>query len=408
MSKIEELRSCFPQLDVRVYGKPLVYLDNAATSLRPRSVIGRWNELSSSCSANLHRAVHKIAADATEQYEAAREAVRKFLNADSTAEIIFTSGATQSLNLVAYSFSEAYIHEGDEVIVCESEHHSDIVPWQFACDRKGAILKVLPVDEDGYPRLDILESLLTDRTRILCIAQISNVLGLTNPVEKIVTLCHSRGCKVLIDGAQGVLHGGIDVQKTGCDFYAFSGHKLFAAPGTGVLYGRRELLENMPPFLGGGEMIGNVSFARTTFAPLPQKFEAGTQNIAGTPTLVQAIEMLKAMNDSEIQKEYGAVRDYVLDALTSDSRIRLFGVPRGTSDKVALFSFTVECAHHEDLALILDKMGVAVRSGQMCAEPLMDRYGVTGMVRASFLPYNTLEEAEYFIRSLNRAIEMLK
>jgi cysteine desulfurase / selenocysteine lyase len=408
MSKIEELRSCFPQLDVRVYGKPLVYLDNAATSLRPRSVLDRWNELSSSCSANLHRAVHKIAADATEQYEAAREAVRKFLNADSTAEIIFTSGATQSLNLVAYSFSEVYIHESDEVIVCESEHHSDIVPWQFACDRKGAILKVLPVDEDGYPRLDILESLLTDRTRILCIAQISNVLGLANLVEKIIKLCHSKGCRVLIDGAQGVLHGGIDVQKTGCDFYAFSGHKLFAAPGTGVLYGRRELLENMPPFLGGGEMIGNVSFARTTFAPLPQKFEAGTQNIAGTPTLVQAIEMLKAMNDSEIQKEYRAVRDYVLDSLTSDSRIRLFGVPRGTSDKVALFSFTVEGAHHEDLALILDKMGVAVRSGQMCAEPLMDRYGVTGMVRASFLPYNTLEEAEYFIRSLNRAIEMLK
>ena len=408
MSKIEELRSCFPQLDVRVYGKPLVYLDNAATSLRPRSVIDRWNELSSSCSANLHRAVHKIAADATEQYEAAREAVRKFLNADSAAEIIFTSGATQSLNLVAYSFSEAYIHGGDEVIVCESEHHSDIVPWQFACDRKGAILKVLPVDEDGYPRLDILESLLTDRTRILCIAQISNVLGLANPVGKIIKLCHSKGCRVLIDGAQGVLHGGIDVQKTGCDFYAFSGHKLFAAPGTGVLYGRRELLENMPPFLGGGEMIGNVSFARTTFAPLPQKFEAGTQNIAGTPTLVQAIEMLKAMDDSEIQKEYRAVRDYVLDSLTSDSRISLFGVPRGTSDKVALFSFTVEGAHHEDLALILDKMGVAVRSGQMCAEPLMDRYGVTGMVRASFLPYNTLEEAEYFIRSLNRAIEMLR
>ena len=408
MSKIEELRSCFPQLDVRVYGKPLVYLDNAATSLRPRSVIDRWNELSSSCSANLHRAVHKIAADATEQYEAAREAVRKFLNADSAAEIIFTSGATQSLNLVACSFSEAYIHGGDEVIVCESEHHSDIVPWQFACDRKGAILKVLPVDEDGYPRLDILESLLTDRTRILCIAQISNVLGLANPVGKIIKLCHSKGCRVLIDGAQGVLHGGIDVQKTGCDFYAFSGHKLFAAPGTGVLYGRRELLEKMPPFLGGGEMIGNVSFARTTFAPLPQKFEAGTQNIAGTPTLVQAIEMLKAMDDSEIQKEYRAVRDYVLDSLTSDSRISLFGVPRGTSDKVALFSFTVEGAHHEDLALILDKMGVAVRSGQMCAEPLMDRYGVTGMVRASFLPYNTLEEAEYFIRSLNRAIEMLR
>ena len=408
MSAIEELRSCFPQLGVKVYGKPLVYLDNAATSLRPRSVLDRWYELSSHSSANLHRAVHKIAADATEQYEVAREAVRAFLNAASTSEIIFTSGATQSLNLVAYSFSEAYINPRDEIIVCESEHHSNIVPWQFACDRKGATLKVLPVDENGYPRLDILESLLTEKTRILCIAQISNVLGIRNPVEDIVKLCHSKGCKVLIDGAQGVLHGNVDVQKLGCDFYAFSGHKLFAAPGTGVLYGRRELLEKMPPFLGGGEMIGNVSFARTTFAPLPQKFEAGTQNISGTPTLVQAIEMLNAMNDSEIQKEYEAVRDYVLKALTEDERIHLYGVPRGTSDKIALFSFTVEGAHHEDLALILDKMGIAVRSGQMCAEPLMDRYGVTGMVRASFLPYNTLEEAEYFITSLNRAIGMLK
>ncbi len=408
MSKIEELRSCFPQLDVRVYGKPLVYLDNAATSLRPRSVLDSWYELSSHCSANLHRAVHKIAADATERYEAAREAVRTFLNAESRAEIIFTSGATQSLNLVAYSFSEAYINEGDEVIVCESEHHSNIVPWQIACDRRRATLKVLPVDENGYPRLDTLRDLLTEKSRILCIAQISNVLGLTNPVEDIVKLCHSKDCKVLVDGAQGVLHGNVDVQKMGCDFYAFSGHKLFAAPGTGVLYGRRELLEKMPPFLGGGEMIGNVSFAHTTFAPLPQKFEAGTQNISGTPTLVQAIEMLKAMNDSEIQKEYESVRDYVLKALTEDERIRLYGVPRGTSDKVALFSFTVEGAHHEDLALILDKMGIAVRSGQMCAEPLMDRYGVTGMVRASFLPYNTLEEAEYFIKSLNRAIDMLK
>lgn len=405
---IEELRSCFPQLGVRVYGKPLVYLDNAATSLRPRSVLDRWYELSSSCSANLHRAVHKIAADATQQYEDAREAVRKFLNAESKSEIIFTSGTTHSINLVAYSFSEAYIKKGDEVIICECEHHSDIVPWQFACDRKGAILKVLPVDEDGYPRLDVLESLLSDRTRILCIAQISNVLGLENPVEEIVKICHSKGCKVLVDGAQGVLHSVTDVMKLGCDFYAFSGHKLFAAPGTGVLYGRRELLEEMPPFLAGGEMIGNVSFARTSFAPLPQKFEAGTQNISGTPTLVQGIEMLEAMKDKQIQSEYEALRDYVLKALTEDGRIRLFGVPRGTSDKVALFSFAVEGTHHEDLALILDKMGVAVRSGQMCAEPLMDRYGVTGMVRASFLPYNTLEEAEYFIKSLGRAIDMLK
>ena len=404
---VEEVRKQFPGLSGTVYGKPLVYLDNAATIQRPFSVIDKWTDLTVRHNANLHRAVHKIAAEATEEYESARDAVRAFLNAGSREEIIFTSGATASINLVAFCFGEAFIRPGDEIIVTEAEHHSNIVPWQMMCERKGAVLKVLPLDEDGYLKTDLLEGLLTERTRLCCIAQISNVLGIINPVKEIVNICHSKGCYVLVDGAQGVVHTGADVRDLGCDFYAFSGHKVYAAPGTGVLYGRRELLEQMPPYMGGGEMIATVKFSGTTYAPLPGKYEAGTQNLAGTPTLKPALEMAEALRDKELEDYSLKVRDYVLNALLSDERIRLFGVPRGTSDKIPLFSFTVKGAHHEDLALLLDKMGVAVRSGQMCAEPLMDRYGVTGMLRASFAPYNTLEEAEYFIKSLGRAISML-
>lgn len=404
---IEEIRKEFPELSETVYGKPLVYLDNAATIQRPQSVIDKWNVMSTKMNSNLHRAVHKIAADATDEYESTRLAVRDFINAESREEIIFTSGTTNSINLVAFCFGEAFIQPGDEVVVSESEHHSNIVPWQMMCERKQASLKVLPVDEDGHLRIDLLPELITERTKILCVAQISNVLGIINPVKEIVNYCHSRNCAVLVDGAQGVVHEGMDVQDVGCDFYAFSGHKLYAAPGTGVLYGKKKWLEQMPPYMGGGEMIGTVSFSKTTYAPLPAKYEAGTQNIAGTPTLKPAMEMAKLLRSPELEEYQSAVRNYVLKALSEDKRIRLYGVPRGTSDKISLFSFTVEGVHHEDLALILDKMGIATRSGQMCAEPLMDRFGVTGMLRASFAPYNTMEEAEYFIKSLHRAIDML-
>ena len=404
---VEELRKLFPALSGTVYGKPLVYLDNAATIQRPASVIEKWVDMTERHNANLHRAVHKIAADATEEYESTRDAVRAFLNAESREEIVFTSGATASINLVAFCFGEAFVKPGDEIIVTEAEHHSNIVPWQMMCSRKGAVLKVLPVDDEGHLRIDLLDSLLTDRTRLMCVAQISNVLGIINPVKEIVNLCHSKGCAVLVDGAQGVVHTGADVAELGCDFYAFSGHKVYAAPGTGVLYGRKELLDAMPPYMGGGEMIASVSFSGTTYAPLPGKFEAGTQNIAGTPTLKPALELAEVLRNKELA-EYGErVRDFVLNALLSDDRIKLYGVPRGTSDKIALFSFAVKGAHHEDLALLLDKMGIAVRSGQMCAEPLMDRFGVTGMLRASFAPYNTMEEAERFLQSLDRAITML-
>ena len=397
------MRDQFPQLSEQVYGKPLVYLDNAATSLRPQRVIDLWDDLSSHKNANLHRAVHHIASVATEEYESTRDAVRKYLNAEFREEIIFTSGATASINLVAFSFGEAFVKEGDEIIVTEAEHHSNIVPWQMLCERKKAVLKHLEVDENGHLKYEALNTLITPKTKLVCVSHISNVLGLVNPVKEIVSICHSKGCPILTDGAQGIVHEAVDVRDLGCDFYVFSGHKVFAAPGTGVLYGRKSLLEQMPPYMGGGEMIGTVRWSGTTYAPLPQKFEAGTQNMAGVPTLKPALEIAAELrrNDSD------AVRDYVLDALLRNPRIRLFGLPGGEFKKIPLFSFAVEVAHHEDLALILDKMGVAVRSGQMCAEPLMDRFGVTGMVRASFAQYNTMQEAEYFIQSLEKAIKML-
>ena len=405
---VQELRKEFPQLSQTVYGKPLVYLDNAATSLRPFSVIRTWDHLASSLTANLHRAVHRIAALATEQYEDARSFVASYINASSANEIIFTSGATASLNLVASSFGRKFISEGDEIIIAESEHHSNIVPWQFLCEQFGAVIKVLKVDDNGHLDIDSLEHLITPRTKIVCVAHISNVLGLVNPVEKIVSICHSKGCKVLVDGAQGIVHEKVDVQALDCDFYLFSGHKIFAAPGTGVLYGKKELLEQMPPYMGGGEMIETVRWSGSTYAPVPRKFEAGTQNISGTPTLKNALSLAREIADSEeIALSQKASVEFMLDALGGDRRIRLYGVPDAEFSKIPLFSFSVEHCHHEDLALILDKMGIAVRSGQMCAEPLMDRFGVTGMLRVSFAPYNTLPEAEYFMESLNKAICML-
>ena len=408
MADVREIRNLIPALSRKVYGKDLVYLDNAATSQRVQSVISMWNSISTESNANIHRAVHRLADEATTAYEGARDAVKDFLNAEFREEIIFTSGTTASINLVAYCFGEAFVGPGDEVVVTEAEHHSNIVPWQLMCRRKGAVLKVLPVDDNGYLMVDRLDDILSDRTRIMAVTHISNVLGIINPVKEIIKKCHSRGVPVLVDGAQGIVHCGVDVQDLDCDFYAFSGHKLYAATGTGVLYGKKKWLEQMPPYMGGGEMVGTVTFEETTFAPLPMKFEAGTQNFASTPTLKPAIDFVKLLNDNDLVKYYDSLRDYVLRELLKDERIVLYGVPHGTNkDKIPLFSFTVKGVHHEDLALILDKMGVAVRSGQMCAEPLMNRMGVTGMLRASFAPYNTMEEAEYFIKCLNRAINML-
>ena len=406
--KVNEIRDMFPVLSRKVYGKNLVYFDNAATSQRPQSVLDTWMQICSESNANIHRAVHRLADEATQAYECSRDVVKEFLNASCREEIIFTSGTTAAVNLVAYSFGEAYVKEGDEVIVTEAEHHSNIVPWQLMCRRKGAVLKVLPVDDSGHLVVEKLDELLSDRTRIMAVTHISNVLGLINPVKEIIEKCHSKGVPVLVDGAQGAVHCKVDVQEMDCDFYVFSGHKLYAATGTGVLYGKKKYLDLMPPYMGGGEMVGNVSFDETTYAPLPMKFEAGTQNFASTATFKPALEFLNLLNDNELVENLDNVRDYLFTKLSEDSRIKVYGVPRGTMDeKIPLFSFTVEGVHHEDLALILDKMGIAVRSGQMCAEPLMNRFGVTGMLRASLAPYNTMEEAEYFVKCLNRAIDML-
>ena len=405
--KIQEIRKLFPALAQEVYGRPLVYFDNAATSQRLAGAVEKMDALALGTNANIHRAVHKLATDATEEYETTRDAVAGFIGASSREEIVFTSGTTASINLVAFSFGESFVGEGDEIIVTEEDHHSNIVPWQMLCQRKGAILKVLGVDDSGRLRVEDLEGLLTERTKLAAVPQISNVLGLVNPVKDVVNICHSKGCPVLVDGAQGIVHALVDVSDLDCDFYAFSGHKMYAATGTGVLYGKKEWLDKMVPYQGGGEMIATVSFAGTTYAPAPAKFEAGTQNINAIPTLKPAIDFMKSLNDNELQEETKAVAEYLSESLKARPMVRVFGVPCGTSEKVPLFSFAVEGAHHEDLALILDKMGIAVRSGQMCAEPLMDRFGVTGMLRVSLAPYNTMEEAEYFVKSLDKAVAML-
>lgn len=406
--KPEEIRSLFPALTQTVYGKPLVYLDNAATAQRPASVLEKERALASTANANIHRAVHKLAVDATEEYERTRDIVKDFLNAGSREEIVFTSGTTMSINLVASCFGEAFVQEGDEIIVSVAEHHSNIVPWQLLCQRKKATLKVLDIDEFGGLQVDTLVKMISQRTKIIAISHISNVLGLVNPVREIIRIAHGHDIPVLVDGAQGSIHEEVDVQEMDCDFYAFSGHKVYGATGTGVLYGKKKWLDAMPPYMGGGEMIETVRFSGTTFAPVPGKFEAGTQNFNAVPTLQEALRLARQFQqDPEVAQNEWAITHYLMETLSADSRIRMVGVPRGTQVKIPLFSFSVEGVHHEDLALILDKMGVAVRSGQMCAEPLMDRCGVTGMLRASFAPYNTLEEAETFVKCLNKAISML-
>lgn len=406
---IKKIRSMFPALARSVYGKSLVYFDNAATTQRVNSVIDKWNEISLNSNANIHRAVHRLADEATEAYETARDSVKDFVNASSREEIVFTSGATAAVNLVASSFGQLYLGKGDEVVVSEAEHHSNIVPWQLVCERQGAVLRVIPVDDSGHLMVERLEDLLNERTRIVAVTHISNVLGIVNPVKEIVAKCHAKGVPVLVDGAQGIVHCKVDVQDLDCDFYVFSGHKLYAATGTGVLYGKKKWLNEMPPYMGGGEMVGTVRFSGTTYAPLPMKFEAGTQNFAGIATLKPAVEFVSSLEyDTQLRKYNVEIKDFLLNSLLENDRIRLLGVPHGTTDeKIPLFSFVVDGVHHEDLALILDKMGVAVRSGQMCAEPLMNRFGVTGVLRASLAPYNTMEEAEYFIKCLDKAIEML-
>ena len=406
--KTEELRKEFPILSRKVNGRDLVYFDNAATSQRPRSVIEEWNRLTSYSNANIHRAVHTMAEECTEAYEQARDAVRAYINAASREEIIFTSGATASINLVAYTFGERFVSEGDEIIVAECEHHSDMVPWYMLCRRKNAKLVKLPVDDNGRLDTEILKSMIGERTRLVAVAHVSNVLGIVNPVEEIVRIAHSKNVPVLVDGAQGIVHCEVDVRKLDCDFYAFSGHKMYAATGTGVLYGKRRWLEQLPPFMGGGEMIASVSFKDVKFADIPMRYEAGTQNFASSATLKQACELLNLLKDNELNQNFEQICLSMQNCLKKFDGLKIYGNAEVGSDRAPLWSFTVEGVHHEDLAILLDKMGVAVRSGQMCAEPLMERFGVSGMLRVSLAPYNTIEEVEYFGEALDRAVGMLR
>jgi len=403
-----QIRSLFPALEDKVYGRPLVYLDNAATSQRPLSVVQKWDDLSLHHNSNLHRAVHRLAVDATEEYESTRDVVAEYIGAADRREIVFTSGATQALNLLAFSLGESVLAEGDVIVISEAEHHSNIVPWQMLAERKRLKIKVLPITSRGEFDMEALQAILEEGgVKLMSFAHVSNVLGVVNPVKAVADLCHRYGVIVVVDGAQGIVHCDVDVRALGVDFYVFSGHKVYAAPGTGVLYGRLELLETLPPYMGGGEMIDTVRWSGTTYAAVPQRFEAGTQNMSGIPTLKPALQLAREMKERATEARQRGIVEYMTQALKSDSRIVLYGDPQRLEDKVPVFSFSCKVAHHEDLAQILDKMGIAVRSGQMCAEPLMDRFGVTGMVRASFAPYNTLQEAQYFVASLDKAIGML-
>lgn len=403
---MEDFRSYFPGLNTDVYGKKLVYLDNAATTMRPQSVMDMQRHLQEAENANIHRAVHYLSNVATGRFESARRDVASFIGAEDPSEIVFTSGDTASLNLVAGTFGMQNISEGDEIIVSIAEHHSDFVPWQMLCKNKKAILKILDINEFGGLNMDSLDSLITERTKLIALAHISNVLGVVNPIKEIVAKAHSKGVPVLVDGAQAVAHIPVDVKDLDVDFYTFSGHKMYAATGTGVLYGKKALLEAMPPYMTGGEMVGTVTLEDTDFAPVPHKFEAGTQNFNAIPTLSEAVRIVR--ESFVLRQQCRQITDFMINRLQAVDGLKLYGVPRGNDTKIPLFSFTVEGAHHEDLALILDKMGIAVRSGIMCAEPLMTRCGVTGMLRASFAPYNTIQEAEYFADALEKAVNMLR
>ena len=410
MNKIlENIRAAVPALSQQVYGKPLVYLDNAATSQKPVQVIELVNMMNSKLNGNVHRAMHYLSEQSTMLYEQAREKARQHINAPGRENIIFTSGATAAINLVASSFSCKFLKSGDSVIIAGDSHHSNIVPWQIACERAGARLKVIPVDDNGRLEIERLDSLIDSRTRLVAVTHISNVLGIVNDMEKITEIAHARGAKVLVDGAQGIVHAKVDVQAMDCDFYAFSAHKIYGETGSGILYGKSDLLNQMPPYMGGGEMVETVTYEKTTYAPLPLKFEAGTPNFIAAAPLAPAIDFADALDSGEwgiaVKEEEDAILAYLPDALREIEGLTLYGT---YGKKIPLFSFSVEGCNSSDIAQMLDKLGIAVRSGQMCSEPLMNRYGVTGMVRASFAPYNTLEEAVYLADSLKRVVKMLR
>lgn len=399
------IREQVPALGRTVYGKPLIYLDNAATAQKPVAVLERVHQMNAGVNGNVHRAVHRLSEETTQWYEEARDAVKELIGAAERAEVIFTSGTTASINTVAYAWSFRFLKAGDVVLVSQAEHHSNIVPWQLACERTGATLRVLPVDESGQWRMDLLPGLLDERVRMVAVSHISNVLGLVNPVQELIRQAHAVGACVLIDGAQGIVHERVDVQALDCDFYVFSGHKLYAETGTGILYGKRRWLEAMPPFLGGGDMVDTVTFAKTTYAALPLKFEAGTGNFIGAASLAPAIDFAKSMMTQELEENQKEIIDYLNEELNKIEGLKIYG--QG-ANKIPLFSFAVAGCNHGDIATLLDKLGIAVRSGLMCCEPLISGFGHTGLVRASFAPYNTLEEAQTLVQGLHRVVRMLR
>jgi cysteine desulfurase/selenocysteine lyase len=401
----ELTRNDFPILTKTIYGKyPLVYLDNAATTQKPRQVVEAMTEEYYNVNANVHRGVHFLSQQATELHEGSRETVRKFLNARSTAEIIFTRGTTESINLVAQCFSDAFMKEGDEVIVSEMEHHSNIVSWQLQ-QRKGIKLRVIPITDDGLLRLDEYEKLFNEHTKIVSVTHVSNVLGTINPVKEIIRIAHEHGVPVLIDGAQSTPHMKVDVQELDCEFFAFSGHKIYGPTGIGVLYGKEEWLEKLPPYMGGGEMIKNVSFERTTFNELPFKFEAGTPDYVASTGLARALDYVSAVGMDVIEARERDLTQYAMQQLNQIEGMHIFG-PKDINQHDAVISFQVGNIHHLDMGTLLDRLGIAVRTGHHCAEPLMHRLGIEGTCRASFALYNTREEVDALVAGIQRVKQM--
>ena len=405
MWNAEKIRAEFPILDQKIYGKQLVYLDNGATAQKPCVVTETIDLLHNKLNANIHRGVHFLSEQCTELYEQARERVRSFINAASTREVVFTSGTTASINLVAHSYGQLAIGQGDNVIVSEMEHHADIVSWQLVCAMRGAQLRVIPFDDEGRLQVEKLTELIDQRTKIVCVTQASNVLGSRPDLKFVIDTAHKAGIPVLVDGAQGIVHGGVDVQALDCDFYVFSGHKLYAPTGIGILYAKEKWLEQMPPYMGGGDMVKTVTFEHTDYADLPLKFEAGTTNYIGAIGLGEAINFLQGLDLKAAEEHETRLMRMAAEKLSTIEGLRIYG---NCPDKCAIVSFNVDGAHPYDLGMIMDKMGVAVRTGTHCAEPIMTHYGVTGMVRASFAMYNTEEEVELLYKAVAKAVSMLR
>lgn len=400
---IDQIRDDFPILSRTVYGKPLVYLDNGATTQKPRAVVEAITEEYYSVNANVHRGVHFLSQRATELHEASRETVRRFINARSTSEIVFTRGTTESINLLAYSYGEACLKAGDEVLLSTMEHHSNIVPWQLLQARKGIVLKVIPMNDRGELLLDAYRELFTERTRLVCVAHVSNVLGTVNPVKDMIRTAHSHGVPVLVDGAQSIPHMPVDVQELDADFYVFSGHKVYGPTGVGVLYGKEDWLDRLPPYQGGGEMIQHVSFERTTFNELPFKFEAGTPDYIGTTALARALDYVTALGMDRIAAHEHDLTTYAMERLRQVPGMRIFGE---AAEKGSVISFLVGDIHHFDMGTLLDRLGIAVRTGHHCAQPLMQRLGIEGTVRASFGLYNTRQEVDALVDGVVRVSRM--